>query len=99
MVAIDNLLNWSRCGKSWVALHYGGTQWISWVCNPGDGGYYWRKRVYKRSCHGRELVGAGSGVTCDVPAGKTVLGYPAVEARDALKQWAILKRLVNDSKK
>jgi UDP-3-O-[3-hydroxymyristoyl] glucosamine N-acyltransferase len=27
-----------------------------------------------------------------------MLGYPAVEARDALKQWAILKRLVNDSK-
>jgi len=27
------------------------------------------------------------------------LGYPAVEARDALKQWAILKRLVVDSKK
>ena len=45
------------------------------------------------------IVGAGSGVTCDVPAGKTVLGYPAVEARDALKQWAILKRLVNESKK
>lgn len=44
-------------------------------------------------------VGAGSGVTADVPAGKVVLGYPAVEARDALKQWAILKRLVNDSKK
>jgi len=45
------------------------------------------------------IVGAGSGVTCDIPAGKTMLGYPAVEARDALKQWAILKRLVNDSKK
>ncbi|MDG2431950.1 UDP-3-O-(3-hydroxymyristoyl)glucosamine N-acyltransferase [Flavobacterium sp.] len=44
-------------------------------------------------------IGAGSGVVSDVPAGKTVLGYPAVEARDALKQWAILKRLVNDSKK
>jgi UDP-3-O-[3-hydroxymyristoyl] glucosamine N-acyltransferase len=28
-----------------------------------------------------------------------MLGYPAVEARDALKQWAILKRLVNESKK
>jgi len=27
-----------------------------------------------------------------------VLGYPAVDARDALKQWAILKRLVKDSK-
>ena len=44
-------------------------------------------------------VGAGSGVTCDIPAGKVMLGYPAVEARDALKQWAILKRLVRDSNK
>lgn len=38
-------------------------------------------------------IGAGSGVTGNVEAGKTVLGYPAVEARTALKQWAILKRL------
>ncbi|RTY97262.1 UDP-3-O-(3-hydroxymyristoyl)glucosamine N-acyltransferase [Flavobacterium sp. RSP49] len=45
------------------------------------------------------IVGAGSGVTGDIPAGKTMLGYPAVEARDALKQWAILKRLVNESKR
>jgi UDP-3-O-[3-hydroxymyristoyl] glucosamine N-acyltransferase len=45
------------------------------------------------------IVGAGSGVTGDIAAGKTMLGYPAVEARDALKQWAILKRLVNESKK
>lgn len=45
------------------------------------------------------VVGGGSGVIADVPAGNTVLGYPAVEARDALKQWAILKRLVNESKK
>lgn len=45
------------------------------------------------------IVGAGSGVTGDIAAGKTMLGYPAVEARDALKQWAILKRLVAESKK
>ena len=38
-------------------------------------------------------------ITRDIPAGKTMLGYPAVDARDALRQWAILKRLVNDSKK
>jgi UDP-3-O-[3-hydroxymyristoyl] glucosamine N-acyltransferase len=44
------------------------------------------------------IIGAGSGVAADVEAGKTMLGYPAVEARDALKQWAILKRLVKDSK-
>ena len=45
------------------------------------------------------IVGAGSGVTSDIPPGKMMLGYPAVEARDALKQWAILKRLVRDSGK
>jgi len=39
-------------------------------------------------------VGAGSGVTGDIPAGKVMLGYPAVEAREALKQWALLKRMV-----
>ena len=44
------------------------------------------------------IVGAGSGVAANVEAGKVVLGYPAVDARDALKQWSILKRLVRDSK-
>ncbi|HEU0136992.1 MAG TPA: UDP-3-O-(3-hydroxymyristoyl)glucosamine N-acyltransferase [Flavobacterium sp.] len=43
------------------------------------------------------IVGAGSGVAADVPARQVVLGYPAVEARSALKQWAILKRLANES--
>lgn len=47
----------------------------------------------------RAIIGAGSGVTGDVPAGKTMLGYPALEARDTLKQWAIMKRLLNESKK
>jgi len=46
----------------------------------------------------RAIVGAGSGVANDIEAGKTVLGYPAIDARDALKQWAILKRLVRDLK-
>ena len=45
------------------------------------------------------VIGAGSGVTGDVPAGKTMLGYPAVEARDALKQWALLKQMVCGLKK
>lgn len=38
-------------------------------------------------------IGAGSGVIADVPAGSTVLGYPATAAREKLKQWAALKRL------
>jgi UDP-3-O-[3-hydroxymyristoyl] glucosamine N-acyltransferase len=45
------------------------------------------------------IIGAGSGVIGDIAAGKTMLGYPAIEARDALKQWAILRRLLNESKK
>ncbi len=39
-------------------------------------------------------IGAGSGVTCDVKPGITVLGYPALPARDTLKQWATLKQMV-----
>ncbi|SHJ05956.1 UDP-3-O-[3-hydroxymyristoyl] glucosamine N-acyltransferase [Arenibacter nanhaiticus] len=39
------------------------------------------------------VIGAGSGVMGDVDAGKTVLGYPATDARDMLKQWVALKRL------
>lgn len=39
------------------------------------------------------IIGAGSGVAGDVPAKATVLGYPAVDARLALKQWAVLKRM------
>lgn len=39
-------------------------------------------------------VGAGSGVTCDIEPGKVMLGYPAVEARNALKQWAAIKQLI-----
>lgn len=42
-------------------------------------------------------VGAGSGVIANIEAGKVVLGYPAVDARDTLKLWAILKRLVKES--
>ncbi len=45
------------------------------------------------------IIGAGSGVICDIPAHKTMLGYPAVEAREALKQWAVLKNLVRDKQK
>jgi UDP-3-O-[3-hydroxymyristoyl] glucosamine N-acyltransferase len=42
------------------------------------------------------VVGAGSGVTGDIEAGKTVLGYPAAEAKSTLRQWAALKQLVKN---
>ena len=43
-------------------------------------------------------VGGNSGVINNWPDGAKVLGYPAVEARDALKQWVILRKLVKESK-
>jgi UDP-3-O-[3-hydroxymyristoyl] glucosamine N-acyltransferase len=32
----------------------------------------------------------------DVPAGTTVLGYPARESREMLKQWVFLRNLVKN---
>ncbi|SFZ92605.1 UDP-3-O-[3-hydroxymyristoyl] glucosamine N-acyltransferase [Flaviramulus basaltis] len=43
--------------------------------------------------HSGATVGAGSGVVGDVAAGKTVLGYPAQDARDMLKQWVVMRKL------
>jgi UDP-3-O-[3-hydroxymyristoyl] glucosamine N-acyltransferase len=43
-------------------------------------------------------VGGNSGVINDVADGGKVMGYPAVDARDALKQWVILRKLVKESK-
>jgi UDP-3-O-[3-hydroxymyristoyl] glucosamine N-acyltransferase len=43
--------------------------------------------------HSGATVGAGSGVMNDVAAGQTVLGYPAQEAREMLKQWVAMRRL------
>tara|TARA_R110000868_G_scaffold291085_5_gene551458 strand:+ start:8915 stop:9907 length:993 start_codon:yes stop_codon:yes gene_type:complete len=43
--------------------------------------------------HSGATVGAGSGVVGDVEAGKTVLGYPAQDARDMLKQWVVMRKI------
>lgn len=46
--------------------------------------------------HSGATIGAGSGVMNDVEAGKTVLGFPAQDARDMLKQWAIVRSIVKN---
>jgi UDP-3-O-[3-hydroxymyristoyl] glucosamine N-acyltransferase len=43
-------------------------------------------------------VGGGSGVLSNFEDGKKILGYPAVEARDALKQWVVLRKLAKEAK-
>jgi UDP-3-O-[3-hydroxymyristoyl] glucosamine N-acyltransferase len=43
-------------------------------------------------------VGGGSGVLSNWEDGKKILGYPAVESREALKQWVVLRKLAKDAK-
>lgn len=43
--------------------------------------------------HTGASIGAGSGIMNDVPAGKTVLGYPAFDSRETLKMWLALRKL------
>ena len=43
--------------------------------------------------HSGAKVGAGSGVIADVAAGKTVVGYPACDSREMMKQWVVLRKL------
>ncbi len=38
-------------------------------------------------------IGGRSGIMNDIPDGKTILGYPAIEAKETLRQWAVLRRL------
>lgn len=46
--------------------------------------------------HSGAKVGAGSGVISDVEAGKSVVGYPACDAREKMKQWVALRKLVRN---
>jgi len=39
------------------------------------------------------VVGGGSGVISNVPAGKTVVGYPAADSREMMKQWVALRKM------
>ncbi len=48
--------------------------------------------------HSGAVVGGGSGVMNNVPAGKTVLGYPAQDSRETLKQWVAVRNLIKPVK-
>jgi len=52
----------------------------------------------KEQCtlHTGAKIGAGTGIMNDVQAGKVMLGYPAQEAKDMLKEWALIRRFVKD---
>jgi UDP-3-O-[3-hydroxymyristoyl] glucosamine N-acyltransferase len=43
-------------------------------------------------------VGGMSGVINNFPDGAKIMGYPATDARDMMKQWVIIRKLVKESK-
>ncbi len=43
-------------------------------------------------------VGGCSGVINNAEDGKKLMGYPAVDAREQMKQWVVLRKLARDSK-
>ncbi len=44
------------------------------------------------------MIGGMSGVINDVEDGRKLLGYPAVDARDCLRQWAFLRKAISPAK-
>ena len=58
----------------------------------------WQRTIASQMTDAKILrTKVSSGVINDVEDGKKVLGYPAVDARDALKQWAVVRRLARGS--
>lgn len=92
---IDNLVQIahnSTLGRSCIMAGHSG---LAGSVTLGDGVIIGGSASIKdhTTIHSGATVGAGSGVMCDVPAGQTVLGYPAQDARDMLKQWVAMKQL------
>lgn len=97
---IDNLVQIghnSTLGRSCIMAGHSG---LAGSVTLGDGVIIGGSASIKdhTTIHSGATVGAGSGVLADVAAGKTVLGYPAQDAREMLKQWVAVRRLVKNKK-
>lgn len=93
---IDNLVQIghnSVMGKSCIMA---GSSGLAGSVTLGDGVIIGGSASIKDhvTIHSGAIVGGGSGVMSDVAAGKSVLGYPATDSREMLKQWAALRNLV-----
>jgi len=95
---IDNLVQIAHncvLGRSCIIA---GASGLAGSVTLGDGVIIGGGAIIKdhTTLHSGVTVGAGSGVMNDVPAGKAVLGYPATDARDTLKQWVMIRKLVKE---
>jgi len=93
---IDNLVQIAHNSVMGRACIMAGHSGLAGSVTLGDGVIIGGSASIKdhTTIHSGATVGAGSGVTGDVAAGKTVLGYPAQDARDMLKQWVAIRRFM-----
>jgi len=92
---IDNLVQIAHNVELGRSVIIAGTTGVAGSAIIGDGALIGGGVSIKEHTviHPGVKVGAGSGVMNDIPAGKTVLGYPAIDSREMIKQWLALRKL------
>ena len=95
---IDNLVQIGHNSKMGRSCIMAGGSGLAGSVTLGDGVIIGGSASIKdhTTIHSGAIVGGGSGVMSDVAAGKTVLGYPACDSKDMLKQWVALRNLVKN---
>ena len=93
---IDNLVQIAHNAKMGRSCIMAGHSGLAGSVTLGDGVIIGGSASIKdhTMLHSGVTVGAGSGVVGDVEAGKTVLGYPAQDARAMLKEWVSIRRFM-----
>lgn len=96
---IDNLIQIGHNCKMGRSCIMAGTSGLAGSVTLGDGCIIGGgARVSDHVTLGnRVTVGGNAGVINDWPDGSKILGMPAVDARDALKQWVVLRKLAKES--
>jgi UDP-3-O-[3-hydroxymyristoyl] glucosamine N-acyltransferase len=92
---IDNLVQIGHNCKIGRACLIAGSCGISGSVTIGDGVVIAGQVAIKDhvTIGNRVTIGGKSGVINDIPDGMTILGFPAVEAKETLKQWAVIRQL------
>jgi len=92
---IDNLVQIGHNCKIGRACLIAGSCGISGSVTMGDGVVMAGQVAVKDhvTIGNGVTIGGKSGVINDVPDGMTILGFPAVEAKETLRQWAVIRQL------
>jgi len=97
---IDNLVQIAHNCKIGRSCIIAGTTGLAGGVTLEDGVMVGGGVSIKEQCtlHTGAKIAAGTGIMNDVAAGKTMLGYPAQEANDMLREWAMIRKFVKEYK-